>query len=319
MLDSAPSNQRRFLRGVADFQTIGVIGKLHDARVVPTLRALCRHLVARGRSVLIEQRIAGSLDAPGTRAASRTELARRADLAVVVGGDGTLLNAGRVLAPAGVPILGVNRGRLGFMVDVAPEAMRAILDQILRGRYVRERRLLLSAEVYRRGRQHRGPFLAINDVVIRNRAAVRILEFETWLADEFISQHRADGLIVSSPTGSTAYAMSGGGPILHPGLEAFALVPICPHTLSDRPVVVGCDRPVRVVLNGAKGTEAMCTADGQHNETLKPGDVVEIRRADTALELIHPHNYSYFNILRNKLHWGRERAARATDKKSRHH
>src|SRR6185436_18969908 len=158
----------------------------------------------------------------------------------------------------------VNQGRLGFMVDVAPENLRATLDEVLKGRYVRERRLLLDVQV-RRGRRVRGPFLAINDVVVRNQAAVRMLEFETWLDDEFISQHRADGLIVSTPTGSTAYALSGGGPVLHPGLEALALVPICPHTLSDRPVVIGADRPVRVVLGGARGTRAMCTADGQHN------------------------------------------------------
>lgn len=293
---------------VPEFQTIGVIGKLHDARVVPTLRALCKHLRARKCSVLVERAIAPALNGAGVNAVSRAELAKRADLAVVVGGDGTLLNAGRTLAPLGVPILGVNRGRLGFMVDVAPEDMRATLDQVLKGRYVREQRLLLSAEIHRDGKKKRGPFLAINDVVIRNKAAVRILEFETWLADEFISQHRADGLIVSTPTGSTAYAMSGGGPVLHPSLEALALVPICPHTLSDRPVVVGCDRPVRIVLNGVKGTQAMCTADGQHNETLAPGDTVEITRSKHVLELIHPHNYSYFNLLRNKLHWGRARA-----------
>lgn len=318
---------------MSEFKTIGVIGKLYDARVVPTLRALCKHLRARGCKVLVEQAIAPALNGAGIKAVSRAVLAERSDLAVVVGGDGTLLNAGRTLAPAGVPILGVNRGRLGFMVDVAPEDMRAILDQVLKGRYVREQRLLLSAEIQRakdaphpssprkarRGElarpaaasfsgKTRGPFLAINDVVIRNKASVRILEFETWLADEFISQHRADGLIVSTPTGSTAYALSGGGPVLHPSLEALALVPICPHTLSDRPVVVGCERPVRIVLNGAKGTEAMCTADGQHNETLTPGDAVEITRSKHVLELIHPYNYSYFNILRNKLHWGRARA-----------
>jgi NAD+ kinase len=292
---------------VPEFQTVGVIGKLHDARVVPTLRALCKHLRERKCTVLAEQAIAPALDGAGVKAVDRADLAKHADLAVVVGGDGTLLNAGRTLAPAGVPILGVNRGRLGFMVDVAPEDMRATIDQVLKGRYVREQRLLLSAGI-RRGKKKRGPFLAINDVVIRNKAAVRILEFETWLADEFISQHRADGLIVSTPTGSTAYALSGGGPVLHPSLEALALVPICPHTLSDRPVVVSCERPVRIVLNGAKGTEAMCTADGQHNETLTPGDSVEITRSKHALELIHPYNYSYFNILRNKLHWGRARA-----------
>jgi NAD+ kinase len=212
-----------------------------------------------------------------------------------------------------VPILGVNQGRLGFMVDVAPADFRAALDQVLKGRYVRERRLLLDAAI-RRGRAVRGPFLAINDVVLRNQAAVRMLEFETWLDDEFISRHRADGIIVSTPTGSTAYALSGGGPVVHPALDALTLVPICPHTFSDRPLVIGSDRTVRIVLTGARGTLAMCTCDGQHNETVKAGEAVEIRRSPHVLELIHPRSYRYFNLLRNKLHWGSshrdDRAAR---------
>ncbi|MGQ0585832.1 MAG: NAD(+) kinase [Gammaproteobacteria bacterium] len=290
----------------ANFQTVGVIGKLDDARIAPTLRAICGHLARHGCEVLVERASAGAVRGRGARAVSRDELARRADLAVVVGGDGTLLNAGRTLAPAGVPILGVNAGRLGFMVDVAPGDVRSALDEVLKGRYLREPRLMLSATL-RRGRRTRGPFLAINDVVIRNQAAVRMLEFETWLDDEFISLHRADGLIVATPTGSTAYALSGGGPVLHPGLDALAVVPICPHTLSDRPVVIGSDRAVRLVLAGARGTRAMCTADGQHNETVSAGDQVEITRASAVLELIHPRNYKYFNILRNKLHWGRDR------------
>ena len=255
-----------------EFATVGVIGKLRDARVKPALRVL----------------------------------ARRSDLAVVIGGDGTLLNAGRFLAPAGVPILGVNAGRLGFMVDVAPEDLRKTLDHVLAGRYRREPRLLLSAEI-RHGRRTRGPFLAINDVVVRNQATVRMIDFETWLDDEFISQHRADGIIVSTPTGSTAYALSSGGPVLHPALEALAVVPICPHTFSDRPVVFGAGRTIRITLGGARGTTAMCTFDGQDNETLAAGDTVVVTRSPHVMELIHPRNYRYFNILRSKLHWGRDR------------
>lgn len=296
-------------RNEAQFQTVGVIGKLNDARVAPTLRAVCRHLARRGCSVLIERASAAAVRGTGARPVARDALARRSDLAVVIGGDGTLLNAGRTLAPAGVPILGINAGRLGFMVDVAPADARSALDEVLRGRYVREPRLMLSATI-RRGRRTRGPFLAINDIVIRNQVAVRMLEFETWLDDEFISLHRADGLIVATPTGSTAYALSGGGPVLHPGLEALTVVPICPHTLSDRPVVIGADRAVRLVLTGARGTRAMCTADGQHNENVSAGDQVEITRAAAVLELVHPKNYKYFNILRNKLHWGRDRSQR---------
>jgi len=292
-----------------EFSTVGVIGKPRSAQMAPLLRALHRQLRKRGCTVLVERETARVLRNERLEAVPREQLAQRADLAVVLGGDGTLLNAGRSLAPAGVPLLGINQGRLGFMVDIAPEDMRAALDAVLDGRYVRERRLLLSARVHRRSGRAQQPFLAINDVVLRNRATVRMLEFETWLGYEFISQHRADGIIVSTPTGSTAYALSGGGPVLHPGLEAVALVPICPHALADRPVVVNCDRPVRLVLAGAKNTRAMCTADGQHNVTLTAGDSVTISRSDHVLELIHPENYQYFNILRNKLQWGRERAS----------
>jgi NAD+ kinase len=291
------------------FQTVGVIGKLNDARVAPTLRAVCRHLARRGCEVLIEKASAAAVRGSGARPVSRDALARRSDLAVVVGGDGTLLNAGRTLAPAGVPILGINAGRLGFMVDVAPADARSALDEVLKGRYVREPRLMLSATI-KRGHRTRGPILAINDIVIRNQAAVRMLEFETWLDDEFISLHRADGLIVATPTGSTAYALSGGGPVLHPGLDALTVVPICPHTFSDRPVVIGADRAVRLVLTGPRSTRATCTADGQQDETVSTGDQVEITRAGAVLELVHPKNYKYFNILRNKLHWGRDRSQR---------
>ncbi|MGH8456094.1 MAG: NAD(+)/NADH kinase, partial [Stenotrophobium sp.] len=204
------------------------------------------------------------------------------------------------------PILGINQGRLGFMVDVNPQDMDATLTQIFSGDYVREERLLLNAHIVRgHGASAAGPFLAVNDVVIRNQAAVRMLEFETWSGSEFISQHRADGLIVSTPTGSTAYALSGGGPVLHPALNALTLVPICPHTLSDRPIVVGSNNTVRIVLGGGEGTRAMVTCDGQTSESLNPGDAVEVSRAKETLRLIHPSNYNYFNILRNKLHWGR--------------
>lgn len=292
---------------MAEFKTVGVIGKLNDARVAPTLNAVCAHLLRRGCEVLVDRDARALLKRPRVRVAARAELARGSDLAIVIGGDGTLLSAGRTLAPAGVPILGVNQGRLGFMVDVAPDDFRRALDQVLAGRYVRERRLLLDAQV-RRGHKVRGPFLAINDVVLRNQAAVRMVEFETWLDDEFISQHRADGIIVSTPTGSTAYALSGGGPVLHPGLEALTLVPICPHTFSDRPLVIGSDRVVRIVLTGARGTRAMCTCDGQHDEAVTAGDSIEIRRSPHVLELIHPENYRYFKVLRNKLHWGSSRS-----------
>lgn len=295
---------------MSSFQTVGVIGKRRDPRVSPALLALCQELRRLDRRVLIERDSAELAQCPAEfERGSRAELAQTCDLVVAVGGDGTLLSVARDMAPAGVPILGVHQGRLGFMVDVRPEDMRETLAAVFAGEHVREERLLLSARVLRNGVAS-APFLAVNDVVVRNQASIRMLEFETWLDDEFISQHRADGFIVSSPTGSTAYALSGGGPVLHPALEAISLVPICPHTLSDRPIVVGARQRVGIVLRGSgSGVEAMCTCDGQTNQRLLPGDRVEVVCADARLSLIHPKTYSYFNILRNKLHWGRGPAA----------
>lgn len=290
---------------MSEFRTIGLIGRRGDPRVAPTLLKLCNEIHSMGRTVLVETDASGLEDCPPSAIrVYRDDMARRCDLVIAVGGDGTLLSAARALTPHGVPILGVNQGRLGFMVDVAPVEMRETLAAVFAGEYIREERLLLEAQI-RRAHGSVGPFLAINDVVIRNQAAIRMLEFETWLDGEFISQHRADGFIVSSPTGSTAYALSGGGPVLHPSLEAIALVPICPHTLSDRPIVVGARQTVRIVLRGAESTAAMCTCDGQNSESLGVGETLEVRQAASRLSLIHPKNYSYFSILRNKLHWGR--------------
>ncbi|MDB5988224.1 MAG: kinase, partial [Nevskia sp.] len=183
-------------------------------------------------------------------------------------------------------------------------------DAVFRGESIREERLLLEARVQNCDAGIGAPLLALNDVVVRNLEAIRMLEFETWLGREqagsweFISQHRADGMIVSTPTGSTAYALSGGGPVMHPSLEAIALVPICPHTLSDRPIVVPATRPIRIVMHGdASGASVTC--DGQINQPLAGGDCVEITTSPHRLLLLHPHNHSYFSLLRDKLHWGR--------------
>lgn len=285
------------------FRTVGVIAKRREPHL-PTLAGLCSTLTALGCEVLIERNDALGKAFAGRRV-DREELAKNVDLAVVVGGDGTLLDAGRALAPAGVPILGVNQGRLGFMVDVPPEHMAETLGAVVRGDYEAEERLILAATLRRVSDTGDTTRTAVNDVVVRNQANIRMLEFESWMDDEFISLHRADGMIVCSPTGSTAYALSGGGPLMHPGLEAIALVPICPHMLSDRPIVVGASQRVRLIIRGDDRSQAMVTFDGQTSETLQPGDAVEITRGASPLRLIHPAGYSYFAILRNKLRWGR--------------
>lgn len=289
---------------MSSFETVGIIGKRRDPQVVPTLMRLLEILHTLGRKVCVEDVTLPGVELPAdVQRLPRLQLAAHCDLVVVVGGDGTLLSAARDLAPSGVALVGINQGRLGFMVDVPPAEIAEIFAAIFAGEYVREDRLMLEARLLREKRPQ--TYLAMNDVVIRNQAAIRMLEFESWLDDEFISQHRADGFIVASPTGSTAYALSGGGPVVHPSLDALALVPICPHTLSDRPIVVSGNQTVRIILRGAPNTVAMLTCDGQTAETLHAGESFEVSKAAFRLHLVHPKNYSYFNILRNKLRWGR--------------
>jgi NAD+ kinase len=297
------------IKPMSKFSTIALIGKRGDARASETLRKVAAALVARRQAGQISAVLAPAdnrAELPGLdlQFVPLAELATRSQLAIVVGGDGTLLGAGRALAPHGVPILGVNQGRLGFMVDVKPEEIDETLDAVLCQELKVEERLLLEARLRRADSSEMPLLRAVNDVVVRNQASIRMLEFETWMNEEFISQHRADGIVVSTPTGSTAYALSGGGPVLHPSISALALVPICPHTLSDRPIVVPAGGVIRIVLRGeVSGVNVTC--DGQVSVTLGAGDTVEILSSPHPLRLIHPRNYSYFELLRSKLHWGR--------------
>jgi len=290
---------------ITSFKTIGVVGKRRAPGVAGPLRQLCEALRELGREVLLEDETATLLgDCVGV---SRDVLARSCQLIIVVGGDGTLLDAGRSFAASGVPLLGVNQGRLGFLVDVRPADIPETLAALFRGEFLREARPLLEARVRKANGSLGEALLAVNDVVVRNQGSIRMIDFSTWLAKEseweFICQHRADGVIVSTATGSTAYALSSGGPVVHPSLEAVALVPICPHTLSDRPIVVPAACTIRIAL-GRDDFTAAVTCDGQITVALEPDDTVEISRSPHALRLIHPRHYSYFELLRDKLHWG---------------
>ena len=286
------------------FTTIGILAKKHDDGVRQTLKNLIADLQRRDKRVLIDEGHAEA--ASGLETCPRAELGERCDLVVVVGGDGTLLDAGRSVAQAETPLLGVNLGRLGFMVDVLPAEMIATLDDIFAGRFIAESRLMLSAHIEKADGTRQGDaFSAINECVIRNQAFARVLDFDTYMNGDFISHHRADGMVVATPTGSTAYALSGGGPVLHPGLNALALVPICPHTLSDRPLIVDANHEIEIRVADTLDGAALFTSDGQVSQPLGAGDRVLIQRGPHDLHLIHPPGYDYFNILRNKLQWGR--------------
>ena len=286
------------------FQSIGLIGKNGDERVSAVLHALVGLLEERRLSFLLDQRTADALDHWPHPAAEAEALATKVDLIIVVGGDGTLLNTARMLATRPVPLVGVNLGRLGFLTDIAADRAREEVAAILDGDYARDERHMLSARVFRGGKEV-AEDLALNDVVIQKADGGRMIEFETWVDGTFVSLHRADGMIAATATGSTAYALSGGGPILHPDVDALALVPICPHTLSDRPLVVPGNSQLSFVLNGDEATRAQLNWDGQKTCELLSGDRVELARSGQITTLLHPPGHDYFALLRSKLHWGR--------------
>ncbi len=288
-------------------RTIGIIGKYGAPALTATLGSLTEFLGQHNIRILLDAHSADGLHGNGTEITDRDALATQSDLVVVIGGDGTFLDAARSVGPSGTPLLGVNLGRLGFMTDVTRDDMLRTMGEVLEGRYHREQRFFIDGAVIRDGKrlelQH-----ALNDVVITKRDVARMIEFDTFVDGHFVSNHRADGLVVATPTGSTAYALSGGGPVLKPTLEALALVPICPHTLSDRPIVVDASSEIEIRLSENNANPAQATWDGQFSIALENGDSIRIHRARKGLTLLHPQNYDYFAILRDKLHWGRDQA-----------
>ncbi len=286
------------------FKRVGLLGKSEDRNVSMTLRALTAYLEQQKTRILLDQSIAGIFPEPPHPVADRQTLADSCDLAIVVGGDGTLLNAARSLAESGIAVLGINLGRLGFLVDVSPEDMTQQLQKILAGDFIEEQRTLLHATVTRND-EILSETSALNDVVVHKKDVARMIELDTWIDDYFVNTNRSDGLIVSTPTGSTAYALSGGGPILHPKLDAITLVPICPHTLSNRPIVVHDESVIKIIIH--EGTlEATVSCDGQVSHTLEAGDHITLRKHEHSLRLLHPQGYDYFAILRKKLRWSEQ-------------
>ena len=285
------------------FHTIGLIGEFGDPNVAGALNQIAAHLLQRQLRVLLDESSAQLIPDSGLEVASRAAIGEQCDLVVVMGGDGTMLNAARSLVDYDMPILGVNLGRLGFLADVSPSEIPHRLDGVLNGQFREARRLLLYAQVMRDGCMV-GEADALNDVVIHKRDVARMIDVETFLDGRFLNTYRADGLIISTPTGSTAYALAGGGPIIYPGLEAVVLVPICPHTLTHRPIVVGADNVIEVVLNAANTINTQVTCDGQVSLPLERGDQIVIRKKERKVRLIHPINHDYFKLLRAKLRWG---------------
>jgi NAD+ kinase len=284
-----------------EFKTIALIGRYSSAEVASGLVTMGEYLRKEGREVLLEKETAATNRINGFPAADYAEIGARADLAVVQGGDGSMLNAARHLAVHHVPLVGVNQGRLGFMTDIASANMLEAMAEILAGRHATEERTMLAAEVRRDGAVTLST-LALNDAVVNKGAVGRLIEFLVHIDGEFVYDLRADGLIVATPTGSTAYALSSDGPILQPSVPGFALVPICPHTLSNRPIMVSDRSVIDITLK--RSIDARLHFDGQMQCDLQEGDRVFVRRAEHAITFVHPPGYSYYAMLREKLHWG---------------
>ncbi len=283
-----------------NIRKIGIILKKQDSRVQSIVNDIVPWLQHRGIEVFLDR---GSVDQrpSGACVDSAEEIVKQVDMVSVFGGDGTLLYAARLIGGTGVPILGINLGSLGFLTEVKLDEMREAFELLLSGQYQLEERVLLNVEVVRNG-QVAAQYLALNDAVINKGALARIIELEVSVNSQPVLFTRADGLILSTPTGSTGYSLSAGGPILYPTLEAFIIVPICPHTLTNRPVVIPDKDTVGVCLH--RGTDVMLTVDGQVGMPLLPKDCLRVGRAGSTLRLVLPFGKTFFKLLREKLRWG---------------
>lgn len=286
------------------FQTIAIVGNTRDLRVVETLQVLAAHLQSRGRRVLVDAATSVDYRDVVVERLPEPELCPSADLLVAVGGDGSMLHAARLAAPCAIPVLGINRGRLGFLADIGPAELAPCVDEILAGRYVRDQRAMLQATLISPGAPDR-QCNALNDVVLQKWQTGRILDFETYIDDHYVNTHGGDGLVIATATGSTAYALSCGGPILYPELDAVVLAPICPHTLSDRPIVVRRTSVIEVRLLDRPDSNGQVTCDGVSLGALSQGDRLIVRPAEANVTLLHPADHDYYRTLRSKLRWGR--------------
>ena len=284
------------------FNTVGVTGRQGRVEVVDTLKHLIGFLQGRNISVILDERISDLMPDHLLPTKSRDGLGEICDLVIVVGGDGSMLGAARSLVAHDVPVIGINRGRLGFLTDISPDELEDQLSEMLEGHYHEESRFLLETSLYRDGElQCSGS--AMNDIVIHPGQSTQIIEFELYIDGQFVYQQRADGLIIATPTGSTAYALSGGGPILHPGMDAIVLVPMYPHMLTNRPLVVGGESELKLILREENTVSPQLTCDGQTHMTSEPGDEIIIHKKPERLKLLHPLNHSFYEACRSKLRW----------------
>jgi NAD+ kinase len=288
----------------ASLRVCGLIGRFADTRVAETASVLVPHLIQRGISVLACEDLGDIAGASAVKRLTESELAAQADLIIAIGGDGTLLYAARLATARRVPLLGINRGRLGFLTDVLPQEVLPCVDAALDGGCEVDRRPLLTTTLMT-GSATPITGLALNDIVVQKLATGSMMDFETWIDGRYVNTHAGDGIVIASATGSTAYALSCGGPIVDPHLEVLVIAPICPHTLSDRPIVVSSAATIEIRLLERPESRAQVVCDGFVLGDAQPCDRVQIRQSQDEVTLLHPPGYDYFRLLRSKLHWGR--------------
>ncbi len=284
------------------FHSVILFSKRHrEKTTVSTLLRLIKHLENKKIDIAIEQETAEICGINNYKTAHESQLAKAGELIIVVGGDGSLLSAARAAASQSIPVLGINRGKLGFLTDIAPNALNEI-DEVLAGHYLEEKRFLFQTDIIRDGKILYQQ-TALNDVVLLPGDIAHMIEFTIKIDKQLVCVQRADGLIIATPTGSTAYALSGGGPILHPSLDAVVLVPMFPHKLTSRPIVISGNSHIKISINKQSKTSPRLSCDGQARLDLKPDDTIAIHKLRKSLKLIHPMGYQYFATLRDKLQW----------------
>lgn len=286
-------------------ERVGIVGFVDKPTIKSTVSRLARFLVSEGTSPSIENSamLDGNID--GVAVQTRKEMGVNCDLVIVVGGDGSLLHAARDFVDFDIPILGVNLGRLGFLTDIAPQQLEQSVHEVLRGNSATTHRFLLEAVLIRDGEEiEKG--IALNDIVLHPRGSIRMIEFSLRINDQYVYTQRADGLIVSTPTGSTAYALSGGGPIIHPNLDAINIVPINPHTLSNRPIIVNAGAQLEIAVERDSNVDAQFVFDGQKYLEAELGDRIHIRKKQKELRILHPVEHDFYATCRTKLNWAND-------------
>jgi NAD+ kinase len=285
------------------FQRIGLLASLDVPEVRDSLNKLEAFLLSQGREVVYEERAAKLVDWPVDKILPLDQFPGAVDLGIVVGGDGSMLSASRSMAASKIPLLGINRGRLGFLTDISPDEIAERVLPVLSGEYKQTDRFILETSITRNGKLI-AEGLAVNDIVLHPGQSVRMMAFELYVDGEFVYSQRSDGLIVATPTGSTAYALSAGGPLLCPELDAMVVVPLNPHTLSSRPIALHGNSQIEIRVSSRNELHPLITCDGHNDYLSEPGDIISIRKHRDGVILIHPKDHNFYSICRSKLGWG---------------